>query len=245
MNKIHTTYAHIPSSFLLRRKSKIFFFKGVPVWSGSSPSLSIMSAMALGWIQEIQRHCLHVIDALEQLRFGGNKLPNWQRFPSPGQQRPQEYDALFGPSSYSLGHNHPKDARHAQPGGNTVVSREDVGRATWLFLHTLAAQYPERPTAQQKRDARELMHVLSRLYPCAECARHFKQIIRAEPPLVGNRLEFSQWMCRAHNVVNRSLNKPTFNCNLVDARWAGLECGHGEGDEGGCSLEVGGRGGRL
>lgn len=42
-----------------------------------------------------------------------------------------------------------------QAGGG--VSREDVGRATWTFLHTLAAQYPERPTRQQRRDAHDLV----------------------------------------------------------------------------------------
>jgi FAD-linked sulfhydryl oxidase len=38
-----------------------------------------------------------------------------------------------------------------------AVTREEVGRATWTFLHTLAAQYPERPTRQQQRDARNLV----------------------------------------------------------------------------------------
>ena len=42
-------------------------------------------------------------------------------------------------------------------GSTTTVSREEVGRATWTFLHTLAAQYPERPTRQQQRDVRNLV----------------------------------------------------------------------------------------
>lgn len=37
------------------------------------------------------------------------------------------------------------------------VSKEEIGRATWLFLHTLAAQYPDEPTRQQMRDARQLV----------------------------------------------------------------------------------------
>lgn len=200
--------------------------------------------MTHDWIQEIQRHCGQVLSSLDQIR-SRVQAPDWQRFRGPRQQlnkieSSREYDALFDPNLYSLGHKSPKNSDYAQHEGNALVSREDVGRATWLFLHTLAAQYPERPTGQQKRDARELMNILSRLYPCAECASHFKQVIRAEPPLVGSRIEFSQWMCRAHNVVNRSLNKPTFNCDLLEARWGGLDCSHGAGaDEGGCSLSVG------
>jgi mitochondrial FAD-linked sulfhydryl oxidase len=117
----------------------------------------------------------------------------------------------------------------------TNVTREDVGRATWLVLHTLAAQYPDRPTRQQRRDARTLIDVLTRLYPCGECARHFREVVAANPPRVGNKEEFSQWMCRVHNVVNRSLGKPTFNCDYVDARWSGVECGEGNA----CVLDIG------
>ncbi|ERN07647.1 hypothetical protein AMTR_s00155p00013140 [Amborella trichopoda] len=35
-------------------------------------------------------------------------------------------------------------------------TKEEVGRATWTLLHTIAAQLPERPTKQQKRDVKEL-----------------------------------------------------------------------------------------
>ena len=38
--------------------------------------------------------------------------------------------------------------------------------------------------------------------------------------------QLRQWMCEAHNAVNRSLGKPQFNCQFVDARWGGVECEH-------------------
>lgn len=105
-----------------------------------------------------------------------------------------------------------------------LVSKEEVGRATWIFLHTLAAQYPDNPTRQQKKDVKELVHILSRMYPCKECADHFKEIVRANPVQTGSHAEFSQWLCHVHNVVNRSLDKPVFPCERVDARWGKLEC---------------------
>ncbi|WPT16264.1 FAD-linked sulfhydryl oxidase ERV1 [Picochlorum sp. SENEW3] len=120
-------------------------------------------------------------------------------------------------------------------GSRQAVSREEVGRASWTFLHTLAAQYPERPTRQQKRDARNLIDILTRMYPCGECARHFKEVVQAHPPEVDTREEFSQWMCRVHNVVNRSLGKPTFNCKYIASRWEGIECD----TEDACSLDMG------
>ncbi|KAL7583772.1 hypothetical protein Lser_V15G45869 [Lactuca serriola] len=106
------------------------------------------------------------------------------------------------------------------------VSREELGRATWTFIHTLGAQYPENPTRQQKKDVKELMAIISRIYPCKECADHFKEVLRSNPVQAGSQGEFSQWLCRVHNVVNRSLGKPTFPCERVDARWGKLDCEH-------------------
>ncbi|KAK8613589.1 hypothetical protein V6N13_101347 [Hibiscus sabdariffa] len=104
------------------------------------------------------------------------------------------------------------------------VTKEELGRATWTFLHTLAAQYPENPTRQQKKDVKELMSILSRMYPCKECADHFKEVLRANPVMAGSHDEFSQWLCHVHNVVNRSLGKLIFPCERVDARWGKLDC---------------------
>lgn len=104
------------------------------------------------------------------------------------------------------------------------LTKEELGRATWTFLHTLAAQYPDKPTRQQKKDVKELMSILSRMYPCKECADHFQEILRSNPVQAGSHAEFSQWLCHVHNTVNRSLSKPVFPCERVDARWGKLEC---------------------
>ena len=52
-------------------------------------------------------------------------------------------------------------SRSSSGGAGGTVTREEVGRAAWTFLHTLAAQHPERPTRQQQRDARNLVSELS------------------------------------------------------------------------------------
>ena len=117
-----------------------------------------------------------------------------------------------------------------------TTTREDLGRATWTFLHTFAAQYPDEPTRRQEKDARELIGLMTRAYPCAECAAHFEEIVRANPPDCSSGLALQQWMCAAHNEVNASLGKPRFNCDDVGKRWSALDCGDGPGDSG-CSLE--------
>ncbi|VAI08578.1 FAD-linked sulfhydryl oxidase ERV1-like isoform X2 [Triticum dicoccoides] len=104
------------------------------------------------------------------------------------------------------------------------LTKEEVGRATWMLLHTIAAQFPDEPTRQQKRDAKELMALLSRIYPCKECADHFKEVLKANPVQAGSQAEFSQWLCYVHNVVNRSLGKTIFPCQRVNARWGKLDC---------------------
>ncbi|KAF3435533.1 hypothetical protein FNV43_RR22622 [Rhamnella rubrinervis] len=139
---------------------------------------------------------------------------------------------LFSVSSSSRVNPSSIESTNAQPediiikGKSSPVTKEDLGRATWTFLHTLAAQYPDNPTRQQKKDVKELMSILSRMYPCKECADHFQEILRANPVQAGSHSEFSQWLCYVHNVVNRSLGKLVFPCERVDARWGKLECEH-------------------
>lgn len=132
----------------------------------------------------------------------------------------------------------------AAPPAFKRTSKEQLGQSTWILLHTLAAQLPEKPTRQQQRDVKALIDILTRIYPCGDCAQHWKQIVKGNPVQVHTRAAFEQWLCRSHNVVNRSLGKPTFNCDLVGMAWGPLECGGGAGDDGnaaGCSIVGGGR----
>ena len=40
-----------------------------------------------------------------------------------------------------------------------------------------------------------------------------------KPPAVNSQKDLSQWMCDMHNVVNKKLGKPIFDCNKVEERW--------------------------
>ena len=188
------------------------------------------------WVQELQFRCSQIGRSLDNLRSAVlARLPAQQR--TPPHSEISAIHSFFDPP--------PPPQKPATAATATAtaggITKEEIGRASWLFLHTLAAQYPNAPTRQQRRDAKTLIDVLTRMYPCGECAQHFKQVVAAHPPKVGSQQEFSQWMCQVHNVVNRSLEKPAFNCDLVDARWAGLGCGGGGGGGGddACSLEIG------
>lgn len=100
---------------------------------------------------------------------------------------------------------------------------EQLGRSTWTLLHTMAATYPEKATAQHQEDMQGFLKFFSKLYPCWVCADDFRTWMahpsgRNQPKLSG-RKEFGWWMCEAHNEVNRKLGKKEFDCRLWEERW--------------------------
>jgi len=97
--------------------------------------------------------------------------------------------------------------------------RGELGSATWSFLHSVAAYLPSVPNQEQQQDATQLLQIVSRLYPCSDCAEDLRKDLIEEPPLVTSSEEFSQWMCRLHNKVNVKLGKPVFDCSKVFERW--------------------------
>ncbi|XP_031573628.1 FAD-linked sulfhydryl oxidase ALR-like [Actinia tenebrosa] len=99
------------------------------------------------------------------------------------------------------------------------LDREELGRSTWGFLHTMAAYYPEKPTNSQQKDMEQFIQIFSQFFPCNECSSHLREKIKEEPPDTRNQQTFSQWMCRIHNKVNRHIGKQEFDCSKVDERW--------------------------
>lgn len=66
----------------------------------------------------------------------------------------------------------------------------------------MASQYPDHPTRQQRADVTTLVDLLTRVYPCGECAGHFKELVKRRPVQAQNGEAFRGWVCYAHNVVN-------------------------------------------
>lgn len=99
------------------------------------------------------------------------------------------------------------------------ADREVLGRATWTFLHTMAAYYPDKPSAMEQSTMKSLLGSFSQFYPCGPCAEHLRQEMKTDPPKVESRKELAWWMCGMHNKVNEMLGKEIFDCNKVDERW--------------------------
>ncbi|XP_037937227.1 FAD-linked sulfhydryl oxidase ALR [Teleopsis dalmanni] len=112
---------------------------------------------------------------------------------------------------------------HGQESGHKrddcPMDKSRLGHATWGLLHTFAAFYTEKPTEEQKADARNFFEALSKIYPCEYCANDFRKDLKQNPVNVESQSELSMWLCKFHNRVNAKLGKSLFDCSKVNERW--------------------------
>ncbi|TPX31482.1 hypothetical protein SmJEL517_g05186 [Synchytrium microbalum] len=95
-----------------------------------------------------------------------------------------------------------------------------LGRATWTFLHTMAAYYPDSPSQEHRGRTISFLNSFSHLYPCDHCAQHLRKEMEVRPPDVSGRVGLSNWLCVVHNKVNEVLGKEQFDCRRVLERWS-------------------------
>jgi len=107
----------------------------------------------------------------------------------------------------------------SSPPDGCPLDKDSLGRQTWSYLHTMAAYYPDAPSSTEQKQMSAFMKIFSRFYPCDHCARDLREEIKECPPNTTSRIAFSLWMCQMHNIVNKKLGKPEFDCKLVDERW--------------------------
>lgn len=116
--------------------------------------------------------------------------------------------------------------------GNETAKAE-LGRSAWRLLHTIMARFPDTPTADERMALQNYIHLFVRLYPCGECAEHFREIVKKFPPQVSSRSAAAAWACHVHNKVNERLGKDIFDCSKIGDFY---DCGCAD-DEGGIGDE--------
>lgn len=101
------------------------------------------------------------------------------------------------------------------------LDKEELGGATWALLHTIAAHYPDAPTAYDEIQITQLLQALARFYPCPICRPDFEAFVLSQPPATQSRQALALWVCALHNDVNRKLGKDEQPCDLaaLDLRW--------------------------
>lgn len=79
------------------------------------------------------------------------------------------------------------------------LTRQELGRRTWSYLHTLASNYPieENETEEEKlKMITQFLDLFGKLYPCSLCGAHFREMLKeAPPPTTGTRSDFEIWLC--------------------------------------------------
>jgi hypothetical protein len=88
-----------------------------------------------------------------------------------------------------------------------------TGRLLWNELHAYAWHYPEYPTAEDQRLAREWLADYTRRVGEASagkcpCRRHWEKLLRRCAPSLDSRAAFYWWTVAAHDAINRRLSKP-------------------------------------
>ncbi|KAI5857905.1 hepatopoietin protein [Tricharina praecox] len=104
---------------------------------------------------------------------------------------------------------------------------EQLGRASWTLLHSIAATYPSTATPSQQADMSQFLQIFGRIYPCWSCAADFRAWMAAPKPGSGKTLDevvkgrktLGKWLCEAHNDVNQKLGKNVFDCGRWEERW--------------------------
>lgn len=105
------------------------------------------------------------------------------------------------------------------PSTDCPLDKDELGRATWSFLHTMAAYYPNNPTKKQSEDMTKFLNIFAQFYPCEPCAQDLRQDIQKHPPKTTNAEELAKWLCERHNTVNIKMGKAVFDCTKVFERW--------------------------
>ncbi|KAF9545018.1 hypothetical protein EC957_011515 [Mortierella hygrophila] len=154
-----------------------------------------------------------------------NPKPTFSLQEQPQQQRssPAKGDIYVDPSLSEGG--------VIMPQLGNATAKAELGRATWKLLHTMASRYPLKPKPDERAAVKQWIYLLSRLYPCGECADHFQEMLKQHPPQTSSRASLSNWTCSVHNIVNIRLGKPEFDCStLADVYKCGCADEPEEGD---------------
>ncbi len=86
------------------------------------------------------------------------------------------------------------------------------GPLGWMTLHSISAIYPEKPTAEDKLILEKFIENFRESITCVHCKGHFTSMLTSyrnrHPEWNSSRFHLFLFICRAHNTVNRRLDKP-------------------------------------
>ena len=84
------------------------------------------------------------------------------------------------------------------------------GPSFWHVLHTISVNYPVNPTCDDKANYKVFIMSLKNVLPCKYCRINLVKNLKVNPlnaEALKNRENFSKWVYKLHEVVNKSLGK--------------------------------------
>jgi hypothetical protein len=84
------------------------------------------------------------------------------------------------------------------------------GPAGWIFLHSIAQNYPWKPSSTQKKNYYSFFKQVGNVLPCKYCRESYKQFMKEPGTILNNRILESRkslikWLYLIHNKVNEKL----------------------------------------
>lgn len=98
------------------------------------------------------------------------------------------------------------------------------GSNAWIFLHSVAYNYPDRPTQAIADAHRTFFTSLAHVLPCRWCRDSYGQYMQALPiePALRSRRALCDWLYRIHNMTNAKLGKTGPSLREVDAYYEAM-----------------------
>lgn len=92
------------------------------------------------------------------------------------------------------------------------------GTDAWKTMHRFSLAYPQRPSIDQQRAARQFFDSMTYLLPCIGCRVHYAQYLKKtlNRKAVSSRDELVKWVYNLHEAVNHRLGKPTGVVQICD-----------------------------
>ena len=91
------------------------------------------------------------------------------------------------------------------------------GPHAWFFLHTIARNYPENPSSQDKQSHLQFFSLLQSIIPCEICKQNYKAHFVKFPlqKSLNTRVDFQKWLINIHNEVNKIHKKKQYTYEEV------------------------------
>jgi len=81
------------------------------------------------------------------------------------------------------------------------------GKSAWIFIHSIAVNYPKDPTPTEKENTISFFHSLGDILPCRYCRKHYKDNLKKLPVNANSKIDLLYWTIDIHNEVNKITNK--------------------------------------